>query len=150
MDVVLGDARLSLEREASRGDYGNFDFLVVDAYSDDSVPVHLLTREAFELYLRHLRSDGVLAVHITCQRLDLSPVVTALSRYFGLTMIVIHGDKDQQGALASDWVLLSFTPASVLTDDIVQHGYYVPYKIRALLWTDDYSNLWQIVTMKTP
>src|SRR5262249_51887740 len=71
LDAALGDARLSLEREAPE----NFDVLAVDAFSSDAIPVHLLTREAFELYFRHLKSSGVLAVHVSNKHLDLPPVV---------------------------------------------------------------------------
>ncbi len=71
IDVVLGDARLSMEREPTQ----QFDILVIDAFSGDAIPIHLLTREAFRLYWRHLKADGVLAVHISNRYLNLAPVV---------------------------------------------------------------------------
>jgi spermidine synthase len=71
INVVLGDARLSLEREPKQ----NFDVLVVDAFTSDVIPVHLLTREAFRLYFLHLKKSGVLAVHVSSRYLDLAPVV---------------------------------------------------------------------------
>ena len=78
-EIVLGDARLQLEMEPDQ----QFDILVVDAFSGDSVPIHLLTREAFTQYFRHLKPDGVLAVHITNRFLDLQPVVKTAADYFG-------------------------------------------------------------------
>ena len=79
-EVVLGDARLSLEREESPQ---NFDLLVLDAFSGDAVPAHLLTAEAFEIYQRHLQPDGIMAVHISNRYLDLSPVLAGLAEQFG-------------------------------------------------------------------
>src|SRR5262249_28050591 len=75
LDVAMGDARLSLERELAQGSPENFDVLAVDAFSSDSIPVHLLTREAMLLYFRHLRDDGILAVHISNRYLNLQPVL---------------------------------------------------------------------------
>ncbi|MCH8218993.1 MAG: fused MFS/spermidine synthase, partial [Planctomycetes bacterium] len=90
VEVVPGDARLSLEREASQ----NSDLLVLDAFSGGAVPVHLLTKEAFEVYLRHLNPDGVLAVHITNIHLDLAPVVRRLGEAFHLEAISIMHRPD--------------------------------------------------------
>ena len=74
-EVVAGDGRLALEREPPQ----NFDVLILDAFSGDSIPVHLLTRQAFEVYFRHLRPGGIVAVHVTNRYLDLAPVVDALA-----------------------------------------------------------------------
>src|SRR5205807_5602010 len=80
VEVALGDARLSLEREPAQ----NFDVLALDAFSSDAIPVHLLTVEAFKTYLRHLKPDGVLAVHISNRYLDLVPVVQQAARHLSL------------------------------------------------------------------
>ena len=74
IDIVLGDARISLERELAEGHSQNFDVLVLDTFSSDSIPVHLVTKEAFALYLEHLAPDGIIAAHITNLHLDLQPV----------------------------------------------------------------------------
>ncbi len=79
VDIVLGDARLSLAREPSQ----QFDILVIDAFSGDAIPVHLLTREAFRIYWRHLKPDGVLAVHISNRYLNLAPVVMLAAKESG-------------------------------------------------------------------
>jgi hypothetical protein len=85
VEIVLGDARISLEREASQ----QFDVLVVDAFSSGAIPVHLLTAEAFEVYLRHLRSGGVLAIHASNRTLDLMPVISSLAHHFKLAAVSV-------------------------------------------------------------
>jgi hypothetical protein len=130
VEVVPGDARLALEREAPR----NFDVLVVDAFSGDSIPVHLLTREAFALYARHLKPDGILAVNVTNRYLDLRPVVEGAARASGRQARVLETLADPaRAAYASTWVLVTAN----------QDG---PAEARpARLWTDDYSNLFQLL-----
>ena len=77
VEVVLGDARLSLEQEPGQ----QFDLLVLDAFSSDAIPVHLLTREAFAVYERHLETNGIIAVHVSNVSLNLAPVVAHLARH---------------------------------------------------------------------
>ena len=91
VEVVLGDARLSLEREPPQ----HFDLLVLDAFSSDAIPVHLLTKEAFELYERHLKTNGVIAVHISNHYLDLEPVVVNLARHFGYSWPSIEYEETE-------------------------------------------------------
>jgi SAM-dependent methyltransferase len=141
LDIVMGDARLSLDREASQ----NFDVLAMDAFSGDSPPVHLLTREAMLVYFRHLKPDGILAVNISNRYLDLQPVVEGEGRALGkISRVIETGDDESQAALASAWVLVSSPTAGL---DAVTAGGYVgeesPRRVR--LWTDDYSNLFQIL-----
>ena len=102
IDVIMGDARLSLERETPQ----EFDILVIDAFTGDAIPMHLLTKEAFEEYSRHLKPDGVIAVLIATH-LDLGPVVRALSEHLGLDAVRIingYGPDEDWGA---DWMLVS-------------------------------------------
>ena len=132
-EVVLGDARLSLEREAPQ----HFAVLVVDAFSGDSIPLHLLTREAFELYFRHLRPQGLLAIHITNGFLNLAPVVATIARSLGKEASLISSAADQaNGIEAADWVLVTAGPresAGISALPLVApQGFPV--------WTDDYSN----------
>jgi spermidine synthase len=108
----MGDARLSLEREAPE----NFDVLVVDAFSSDAIPVHLLTEEAMQLYFRHLRPDGVLAVHISNRYLDLQPVVEGEAQALGKLTRTIDTDEDDPAVdvFSATWVLvLRPTAASI-------------------------------------
>src|SRR5439155_21237654 len=90
--VVLGDARLSLERQAPQ----NFDVLAVDAFTSDSIPVHLLTKEAVALYFRHLKPTGVLAVHVSNRYLDLEPVVQRAAAALGKEARVVDNDADEE------------------------------------------------------
>jgi hypothetical protein len=145
--VVLGDARISLERELAEGQSDQFDILVLDAFNSDSIPVHLLTKEAFELYLQQLGDEGIIATHITNKHLDLLPVVWQLAQHFNLSMAVINtpGDADQ-GVFASKWVLLSRDPALLENPAIVRSADPMAgYSSKVRLWTDDYSNLFQIL-----
>lgn len=142
VSVVLGDARLSLEREAPQ----RFDILVVDAFSGDAIPVHLLTVEAFELYQRHLAPGGILAVHCSNRFLDLPPVVALAARSRGLEARVVHSAaKPEMLVRGADWVLLApdsgyFADPSM--QDLAQ-PIVPPPSLRT--WTDDYSNLLRII-----
>jgi SAM-dependent methyltransferase len=141
-EIVLGDARLSLESEAPRG----YDVLAVDAFSGDSIPTHLLTREAFAEYFRHLRPDGVLAIHISNRYLDLAPVVAAAAH--GLNkpaMLVTSPEDDSKGVSISSWVLITDRPNFFSNPDLKWEGEMLKPGGRELLWTDDYSSLLPIL-----
>jgi spermidine synthase len=146
VDIIPGDARLSLERQVPQG----FDVLVVDAFSGDAIPVHLLTREAFELYFRHLKPRGVLAIHVSNRFLDLSRVVEAGARIAGARAVKVTNDADEANAVyESTWMLLdrSASPSrtvSALIEDKVSlpQGTSLQIEDRPVrAWTDDYSNL---------
>jgi len=146
IEIVPGDARLSLERELASSGSQNYDVLALDVFSSDSIPVHLLDREAFVLYLQHLQPDGILAVHISNNHLDLVPVVWTLADYFGLNRIVIEDPGMGVQNFSSIWVLLASDPS--LLETPVLHSRARPmdgYISLVRLWTDDYSNLFQIL-----
>ncbi|MEK7705512.1 MAG: fused MFS/spermidine synthase [Myxococcota bacterium] len=136
---VLGDARLSLEAAPSE----RLDVLVIDAFSGDAIPVHLLTLEAVETYLRHLRPDGVLAMHITNNTLDLRPVVASAAEHFGKTATIdsFRPSDDDWFCRTADWMLIS-SPERALTLPTQQVVAPTP-DFRP--WTDDYSNLLRIL-----
>jgi len=141
LEVAMGDARLSLEREQPE----NFDVLAVDAFSSDAIPVHLLTREAMDLYFRHLRPDGILAVHISNRHLDLQPVLEGEARATGRRARVVDTeDDDDAGVFAATWVLLT-APSNDFDNEIRASSNPVSRAGRVRLWTDDYSNLFQIL-----
>jgi SAM-dependent methyltransferase len=144
IEVIAGDARLSMEREVAGGASNSFDVLVVDAFSGDAIPVHLLTLEAVEIYLRLLKPDGVLAIHITNRYLDLQPVVSEIARRFNLRAGMVRGVA---GPLVkpSEWILLARSGSVLEQPDIAAKLKPLdsPHKVRA--WTDDYSNLFQIL-----
>lgn len=101
-------ARLSPERELQQGVHQNFGVLVVDAFCGDAIPVHLLTQEAFEVYLQHLKNPGgVLAFHVANTFLDLRPVVVAAAEHFGLASVSVHAEQNGHISYTNDWVLVS-------------------------------------------
>ncbi len=109
VSVVLGDARLSLAKEAPQ----QFDLLVLDAFSGDAIPTHLLTKEALAVYERHLRPDGTLAIHITNRYLDLAPVVRGLAAGKYTVLRVRSPQDDPHEIYAADWMLLTKNQALV-------------------------------------
>jgi len=143
IDVVRGDARLSLEREAAEHQFQNFDVLVLDAFNGDSIPVHLLTKEAMALYLKHLRgSDSIVAVHVSNQTLDLSKPVAALAKFYGLkSAMIVTGDYTGV-TFPSEWILLT-RGESLDVPDIQSAAEPVLAftSVEPSLWTDDYSNV---------
>jgi hypothetical protein len=145
VDVILGDARVSLEAEAARGDRQNFDVLVLDAFNGDETPTHLLTREAVDVYLVHLAPDGVLAFHTTQASLDLKPVIQSLGAHFSLATLALTG-RDQETDGTNEWVLLSRNRVPLDAAElsrlqaIPNAGELMP------VWTDDYSSVWPLIT----
>jgi len=140
--VVMGDARLSLERELSR----QFDVLAVDAFSGDAIPVHLLTKQAFQLYWRHLKPDGVLAVHVSNHFLDLGPVVALSAAEVGKqAMMVSNPAEEDKEVDASDWVLVSSRPGFFDQPEIKGADQKIDPIKGLRTWTDDYSNLYKIL-----
>jgi hypothetical protein len=140
LDIVLGDARLSLEREPSQ----RFDVLAVDAFSGDSIPFHLLTVEAFQLYFGHLNSDGVLAVHISNKFLNLQPVVHGIAAFLHKDDGIIDTeDDDSSGVFGSTWVLVTSRPGFFSTPLLRAAAKSRPSP-NLRVWTDNYSNLFQL------
>lgn len=141
-EVVLGDARLSLEREQSK----QFDVLAVDAFSGDAIPVHLLTRQAFALYWRHLKPDGVLAVHVSNRYLSLAPGVALAAAETGKQAMLVSIDEDDEKEIASsDWVLVSSRPGFFDQPEIKGADSKISPIPGLRTWTDDYSNLYKIL-----
>jgi hypothetical protein len=139
VDTVLGDARLSLENEAERGELQKFDVLAVDAFSGDSIPVHLLTREATGVYLRHMRGrNGILAFHVSNRYLDLDPVIVGLGQAHGLSASKVR-------IASSEWILLSANPEMFGLPDLAAIATPVKLQKKPVFWTDDYSNLFEVL-----
>ncbi|WP_254513748.1 spermidine synthase [Anatilimnocola floriformis] len=143
-EVVLGDARLQLELELKKSGSQEFDVLVIDAFSGDAVPTHLLTREAFDVYLQHLKPGGVLAMHITNTHLDLYPVVTQLAKNAQCAQRRIYKPGNSEKLLQRSYYFLvardEQTLASV-TDEISELPDYLRRPRQVPMWTDDYTNL---------
>ncbi len=142
LDVVLGDGRLSLEGEPPQG----FDVLAVDAFSSDSIPVHLLTAEAFAAYFRHLKPGGILAVHISNRYLDLKPVLKAAAAKLGREARIVEDESNgEKGTYGTTWVL--FADSAGVFEQPPLEGVVEPLMSdrSVRLWTDDYSDLFQIL-----
>jgi SAM-dependent methyltransferase len=138
----LGDARLTLERQPPQ----QFDALAVDAFSSDSIPVHLLTIEAFELYFRHLRPDGILAVHISNRYLNLDSVVAATAQKLSKDAVLIDSPGDSaNGTFLARWVLLANRDVLPGFPEIAKAKRPLTATGREKLWTDSYSSLFTVL-----
>lgn len=148
--ILMGDARLTLERQLANEGPQNYDIIAVDAFSSDAIPVHLLTREAIQLYFRHLKPEGVLALHISNRYLDLKPVCEGGAAFVGRQAWVVEDEGDEASYLSSStWVLvtsdLSLYQGNSFKDATISQ---YPPKKGFRPWTDDYSNLFQILDVK--
>lgn len=145
VDVIMGDARLSMESEEPQ----RFDVLALDAFSSDAIPVHLLTKEAVAIYGKHLAPDGVLAIHISNRYLDLEPVVENVAKEFGYQRLSISdgdGEKDWW-IYSSTWVLLSKNQdLMTLIASKTESAKSDPSTKTVPLWTDDYASLLPIMS----
>jgi hypothetical protein len=142
IEIVLGDGRVSLEREPPN----QFDVLVLDAFTGDSPPAHLLTLEAFKLYLTHLADDGVIAVNISNRYLDLLPVLVQVRNRFNLHAAYIKTTGDMKISANAQWVLLSRDAEFVRQPGIAQVDSLKTQAVRDIRpWTDDYSNLLSVM-----
>ena len=125
------------------------DVLVIDAFSSDSIPVHLITREALGVYLKHVRPDGIVAFHVSNRFLDLIPVVARLGREHGAHVALVRDDPDEEAdsrRSRTDWVLVSRDPATLKREAMVEReATEAEDRPEWRTWTDDYSNLIQIL-----
>jgi len=145
-DVILGDARLSMERELARGEPGRFDVIVLDAFSGDAIPLHLVTREAMAIYLRHLAPGGVLAFHVSNRHIELEGLIRGLAAEAGLQDVLIEANEDSFGYDASTWVLATACPKLMELFEF-QPG-YLPWPDdwpTPVVFTDDYSNVFRLL-----
>jgi spermidine synthase len=138
IEIVTGDARLSMAGEPPQA----YDVLVIDAFSSDAIPVHLLTAQAMELYRRHLKPDGIIAFHVSNKFLNLIPVVEQEAEHAGLESAFIASyDEDEIGVYSADWVLVtandSFLSRKEVADAIGESSAVPGLR----LWTDDYNSV---------
>lgn len=144
-EVVLGDARVQMERELASGRPQAFDLLAVDAFSSDAIPFHLLTAECADVYRRQLAPGGLLLLHISNRVLNLEPVARGMAQYLGWKpVLLIAGDDQETGESASSWVLL--TANADFLERTGLGGVLSPWARRTpILWTDDFVSLWHVV-----
>lgn len=138
IQVIPGDARTSLDREPPQ----NFDVLVIDAFSGDAIPVHLLTLQALAIYRRHLAPGGILAFHISNQHVDLEPPIALLAATAGMQARHVYSlANEQRGEFTATWMLLTDNAAFFLQPELVAHAFDPEQKPGLRVWTDDYSAL---------
>lgn len=142
-EMVIADARLALEREPAQ----NFDLLVLDAFSGDAIPMHLLTAEAMKLYFKHVRADGVLAIHIANRFLDIKPLLRGLAEleHYQYRFIREPQASDDFGLYRSSWALISRNPAFLQQPDIERAAQQESATERRVIWRDDFSNLYRLL-----
>jgi hypothetical protein len=142
IEVVLGDARIRMEQEQSV-----FDLIVVDAFSSDAIPMHLLTAEAADIYRKHLTPGGMLLFHISNRSLNLEPVIRGLAQHLNWNAAqILAGDDPATGEDGSSWVIV--TENLELLQKITQEAPHVGWtdpKRKPILWTDDFASLWHVL-----
>ncbi len=144
VNIELGDARISLERQEPQ----RYDIIALDAFSGDAIPAHLLTREAFAEYVRHLNDDGVIAVHISNRHLDLTPVVGGIAEHYNFSLLRVETDDDGfAGEAGSDWLLLTRNDRFMNDYHVLESSENVePGSYKSIApWTDQFSNLFEIL-----
>ena len=146
MDIILGDGRLSLEREPDQ----HYDLLAIDAFSGDSIPMHLLTREAMATYVRHLKPEGVIVFQATNRFVDISPVVERLAAEFGLTAVLVTDWPDNiDGASywlsSTDQIIVTRNARFLAAEPIQSVAEPLPPNADFRVWTDDFYNLFRIL-----
>jgi len=142
VEIVEGDARLSLQREA----IAPFDVLALDAFSGDAIPVHLLTREAIALYLRHLKPDGVLVFHVSNNYLDLAPVVAQLAQEIHYQTLEVKSHAVPEDLIVpAEWVLVTRNQSVLENTALKLHAQPIPARPGLRPWTDDFNNLLEIL-----
>ena len=141
-EVVLGDGRLSLEREPDQA----YDILILDAFSSDAIPMHLLTREAFAVYMRHLKPDGILAANMSNRHVDIKPVLKQFAELLGLRFVWISSyDDDERGVYGADWGLMTRNEAFLATPAVTSSEDTSDVSTDLRMWTDDYTNLFAVL-----
>ena len=143
-EVVIGDGRIMLEKDLNRRINHQFDVLAIDAFSSDSIPIHLLTDECFDVYRHHLKDDGILLFHVSNRFIDLKPVIFATTQARGLSATYIQTLTDPSTEKGSDWILVS-------NDEVAQHEFIKAAQNEYLLpenaprWTDDFASLAPVI-----
>lgn len=138
VDVVLNDARLALEREEPQ----RFDILMLDAFSGDAIPVHLLTKEAFDIYEKHLAQDGVILVNVANRYLELLPVVHRLAEELNMATVFVDTPADRVNMVEhAHWVVLTRDQGVLNLPQLREAGFWPPTKSPAPLWTDDHASI---------
>ncbi|MCA9179208.1 MAG: fused MFS/spermidine synthase [Planctomycetales bacterium] len=146
-EIALGDARVMMDRELETTGSQRFDVIVVDAFSSDAIPVHLLTLECADVYKQQLKSDGILAIHISNRFLDLNPVTKAIAEHLQWSVVRVDNDSDDAtGVYGSTWILVTNNQEFLNNPEV--EGVDSPWDddLAPLPWTDDFASLWQVLS----
>ena len=130
-----------MEREPAQ----NYDVIAIDAFSSDSIPVHLITREAMAVYLKHLKPDGVIAFHVTNRFLRLAPVVKGIADEYGLKTALVVDEAEESDLARTDWMLVSRTSTLLAKPEIAKATSEIETIPGLAVWTDAYNNLFRIL-----
>jgi hypothetical protein len=146
VDVVLGDGRLTLARAQ-----GKFELLILDAFSSDAIPAHLLTTEAFEMYRAKLSPNGAIAINITNKHLDLEPLIGVQAQRLGMSAFIcrdwdIDPKERRNGKATSTWAAVSSSRQALAMLGTRSDWAKAPVSERAALWTDDHSSVLSLIT----
>jgi len=145
LEFVIGDARLSMERELASGKPQKYDVLAIDAFSSDSIPVHLITREAIEMYMQHLAPNGLLAVHVSNRFLDLKPVLANIAAAAGLSArLITDSPTEPSPGSHTDWVLIARSD-DAFGGSLAENAEPITPNPRMSLWTDQFNNLLDVL-----
>jgi hypothetical protein len=145
LEFVIGDARLSMEREVARGARQDYDVLAIDAFSSDSIPAHLITREAIELFMQQVAPDGILAIHVSNRFLDLKPVLANIAKSLGLQARLVSDMPTGSGSASmTDWVLIARTDAP-FRHELLDVAEPIEPNPNLSLWTDQFNNLLDVL-----
>ena len=145
-EIVLGDARVQMERELGSGQSHDFDVIAVDAFSSDAIPLHLLTAECGDIYRQRLAPGGLLLFHISNRLLNLEPVARGLARHLGWKAVTFQsGEEIETGESSATWVLITDNAEFLLQPGMAQEISWTGKEGRPITWTDDFASLWQVL-----
>lgn len=144
VNVILGDGRVTLQKELDNGQINGFDVLVIDAFSGDSVPAHLLTIEAFSLYFKHMKANGVLAIHVSNSHLDLTALVKGLANNSGYSALYFKTEATEKEVTQTEWIVVTNNQSFIRNIKVKRLQSQWPNE-NELIWTDNYSNLLSVL-----
>ncbi len=146
IDVVIGDGRRMMQSELDVHGSQRYDVIIIDAFNGDAIPIHLLTQEASDVYWKHLSENGVLALHISNFHVDLSDVVRQMAAHANKEAVYIE-DKVQENSHYdnSNWVLITSNSGFLNDPYVRKYRDEWPHELKSIIWTDDFSNLFEVV-----
>lgn len=145
LEIFIGDARLTLEKQSRQ----NYDLLVMDAFSSDAIPIHLLTLEAFDIYFEHLKADGILAVNVSNRFLDLVPVCLRGAEHVGRSALVVDSyDDGKPDVSGSKWVLIASRASLYERKEFAEADFQAASADEGFIgWTDQFSSVWPLLSL---